>query len=47
MVAATGQPKERLCTACFTGQYPVTLSDEVELGKFALEQPELPLSLIP
>jgi amidophosphoribosyltransferase len=45
MVAATGQPKERLCTACFTGHYPVTLSDEVELGKFALEQPELPLSL--
>jgi amidophosphoribosyltransferase len=45
MVAATGQPRERLCTACFTGEYPVQLSDEVALGKFALEQPELPLSL--
>src|SRR5262249_33857306 len=23
MVEATGRPKERLCTACFTGEYPV------------------------
>jgi len=47
MVAATGQQRERLCTACFTGEYPVPLSDEVVLGKHALEQPELPLSLTP
>jgi amidophosphoribosyltransferase len=24
MVAATEQPRERLCTACFTGDYPIT-----------------------
>ncbi len=47
MVGATGQPRERLCTACFTGEYPVPLSDEAALGKHALEQPELPLTLIP
>ncbi|MBK7622323.1 MAG: amidophosphoribosyltransferase [Kineosporiaceae bacterium] len=47
MVNATGQPRAQLCTACFTGEYPVPLSDEVLLGKRALEQPELPLSIVP
>ncbi len=47
MMAATGEPEDRLCTACFTGRYPVPLSDEAALGKQALEQPELPLSLAP
>ncbi|MFN8081055.1 MAG: amidophosphoribosyltransferase [Kineosporiaceae bacterium] len=47
MVNATGQPRAQLCTACFTGEYPVPLSDEVVLGKRALEQPELPLSITP
>ena len=47
MVNATGQPRSQLCTACFTGEYPVPLSDEVLLGKRALEQPELPLSIVP
>jgi amidophosphoribosyltransferase len=27
MVAATAQPRESLCTACFTGEYPVRPSD--------------------
>jgi amidophosphoribosyltransferase len=47
MVGATGQPRANLCTACFTGEYPVPLSDEVVLGKHALEQPELQVSLTP
>ncbi len=47
MVAATAQPLERLCTACFTGVYPVPLTDQAELGHHAIEQPELPLSLTP
>jgi amidophosphoribosyltransferase len=42
MVAATGQPKEKLCTACFTGSYPVPLPDEARLGQHTLEQPALP-----
>src|SRR5918994_100726 len=33
MVAATGQPKGRLCRACFDGDYPIPGSS----GKFALE----------
>jgi amidophosphoribosyltransferase len=37
MVAATGQPKEQLCRACFTGQYPVPLPDADQLGKNVLE----------
>ena len=37
MVAATRQPQERLCTACFTGQYPIPLPD-AEVSKHALER---------
>jgi amidophosphoribosyltransferase len=37
MVAATRQPSERLCTACFTGTYPVPLPEAEHLGKGVLE----------
>lgn len=37
MVEATGQPMSALCTACFTGRYPVELPDESLLGKHLLE----------
>ena len=37
MVAATGQPAERLCLACFDGAYPIPLPDADRLGKDALE----------
>ena len=37
MVAATRQPRERLCTACFTGAYPVPLPEAEQLGKGVLE----------
>ena len=37
MVEATGQPAERLCQACFTGEYPIELPDESLLGKHLLE----------
>ncbi len=47
MVAATRQPPSRLCTACFTGQYPIPLSDETRLGKHNLEQPQLPFDTSP
>ena len=37
MVDATAQSAERLCTACFTGTYPIELPDESLLGKHLLE----------
>ena len=37
MVEATGQADDRLCTACFTGDYPIPLPDERLLGKHLLE----------
>ena len=30
MIEATAVPAERLCTACFTGQYPISVDDEPE-----------------
>ncbi|MBT0772712.1 amidophosphoribosyltransferase [Kineosporia sp. J2-2] len=45
MVEATEQKRERLCTACFTGEYPIALPDSEHLGKHALEQSQLPLGL--
>ena len=37
MIESTGQPRERLCTACFTGDYPIVLPDSSLLGKQFLE----------
>ena len=37
MMAATEQPRESLCTACFTGDYPIELPQEDQLGKDVLE----------
>jgi len=37
MIAATNQSAERLCTACFTGVYPVALPPQEQLGKDLLE----------
>jgi amidophosphoribosyltransferase len=35
VVAASDQPKSRLCRACFDGEYPIALPDVV--GKHVLE----------
>ncbi|WP_299520069.1 amidophosphoribosyltransferase [uncultured Serinicoccus sp.] len=37
MVTATEQPRSSLCTACFTGDYPIELPREDQLGKDVLE----------
>jgi amidophosphoribosyltransferase len=37
LVAASEQPRSRLCTACFDGEYPIPLPDEARLGKHLLE----------
>jgi amidophosphoribosyltransferase len=43
MVAASEQPRSRLCCACFDGEYPIALPDEAKLGKHLLEDvPETP-----
>jgi amidophosphoribosyltransferase len=43
LVEATDVPMDRLCRACFDGEYPIPLPDEALRGKHALEQPTLPL----
>jgi len=37
MVEATEQPAERLCRACFDGEYPIELPGESALGKNVIE----------
>ena len=39
MVAASGQAESTLCTACFTGNYPIELPTADRLGKNLLERP--------
>ena len=41
MIGATQQPRERLCTACFTGKYPIELPGADKLGKNLLERTDL------
>jgi amidophosphoribosyltransferase len=41
LVAATNQPSDRLCKACFTGSYPVALPDPGHRGKEMLESGSL------
>jgi amidophosphoribosyltransferase len=43
MVAATEQPTSQLCTACFTGHYPIELPPAQRLRANLLDQSELPL----
>lgn len=38
MIEATSQPRANLCTACFTGQYPIPLPETGLRGKNLLEQ---------
>jgi amidophosphoribosyltransferase len=43
MIEATEQPASQLCTACFTGRYPIELPPADRLGRELLGQTELPL----
>jgi amidophosphoribosyltransferase len=38
LIAASEQPRSRLCSACFDGQYPIPLPEEARLGKHLLEK---------
>ena len=42
MIEATNQPRDRLCTACFTGTYPVGTPEDGRVGTGLLEL-ELPI----
>ncbi len=37
LIAASEQPRTRLCMACFDGDYPIPLPDEALIGKHLLE----------
>ncbi|MGH3759805.1 amidophosphoribosyltransferase [Actinophytocola sp.] len=37
LIAASEQPRSRLCMACFDGKYPIALPDEALIGKHLLE----------
>ncbi len=37
MIEATEQPAEKLCAACFDGNYPIALPQETSMGKAVLE----------
>jgi amidophosphoribosyltransferase len=42
LIAASEQPKSRLCSACFDGEYPIPLPNEARLGKHLLEELSAP-----
>ena len=44
MLTATGQPRDRLCLACFDGSYPIALPDPSLLGKHLLEMSPGPVT---
>jgi amidophosphoribosyltransferase len=43
MIGATNQPADQLCSACFTGRYPIELPEDGHIGKHVLET--LPLTV--
>ncbi len=41
LIAATQVPSERLCSACFTGEYPIRIPEDMTEGKLRLEITEV------
>jgi amidophosphoribosyltransferase len=41
LISATQVPSDRLCSACFTGQYPIRIPEEMSEGKLRLEITEV------
>ncbi len=37
LVEATTLAQEKLCTACFTGEYPIQIPTDISAGKHLLE----------
>ncbi|MHB1017012.1 MAG: amidophosphoribosyltransferase [Coriobacteriia bacterium] len=40
LIASTGRDASELCTACFSGDYPIEIPDSLRRGKLRLEQAE-------
>ncbi len=38
LLRASGQPRGRFCLACFNGDYPIPIPDDVELSKYLFEE---------
>jgi amidophosphoribosyltransferase len=38
LLRASGQPRNRFCLACFNGDYPIPIPDDVELNKYLFEE---------
>jgi amidophosphoribosyltransferase len=41
LISATEVPSDRLCSACFTGQYPIRIPEDMSEGKLRLEITEV------
>ena len=41
LIASTQVPSERLCSACFTGEYPIRIPEDMSEGKLRLEITEV------
>lgn len=41
LIAATEVPTEKLCSACFTGEYPISIPEDMSEGKMRLEITEV------
>ena len=41
LISATQVPSERLCSACFTGEYPMRITEDMSEGKLRLEITEV------
>ena len=41
LISATQVPSERLCSACFTGEYPIRIPEDLSEGKLRLEITEV------
>ena len=41
LISATQVPSDRLCSACFTGQYPIRIPEDMSEGKLRLEITEV------
>ena len=41
LIAATEVPSEKLCSACFTGEYPIRIPEDLSEGKMRLEITEV------
>jgi amidophosphoribosyltransferase len=38
LMKAVGMTKDKFCSACFTGQYPIEVPAELQVSKLALEE---------